>query len=310
MAAGSLLVSSRGAAAADNGSAPTMDMPNVPIHKISALVVLCGHLTVLASRPSLPAHPSCWPPEKLGSSRQPLPAGVVNVVERFGADATGASDSTTALRSALIHARTHNVTLFVPLGCYQVTDTLVVTEPRNGRWQPTQIVGERPHGSLQRPAFVLPPQTPGFTDKSKYKPMFTFWTNWCLSPGADESQYFHNEYYHDQVWCGKQHSMPGWMFNMLVQDVNFVVGSGNLGAVAIDMMGAQGSTLQDITIYAATDAFAGLAGGNGGGGMFVGITVYGARYGIDARHPSIAATYAVITLINQSCAGMIVGRRH
>ena len=34
------------------------------------------------------------------------------------------ADSTAALQTAITAARTDNVTLFVPLGCYRVTDTL------------------------------------------------------------------------------------------------------------------------------------------------------------------------------------------
>ena len=53
----------------------------------------------------------------------------------FGADPTGVRDSTAELQRALTAARTQNTTLFVPLGCYTVTDTLNATAPRNGRWQ-------------------------------------------------------------------------------------------------------------------------------------------------------------------------------
>eukprot|EP00756_Hemistasia_phaeocysticola_P059852 Hpha_TRINITY_DN36842_c0_g1::TRINITY_DN36842_c0_g1_i1::g.139820::m.139820 len=88
-----------------------------------------------------------------------LPRGVVSVVEEFGADPSGKEDSTEALQTALRAARTQNVTLFVPLGCYSVTDTLNATEPRNGRWQPIVIVGQRGL-SGERPALVLPPATP------------------------------------------------------------------------------------------------------------------------------------------------------
>ena len=72
----------------------------------------------------------------------PLPAGVKSLVADFGADPTGKTDATTALQTALTAARVENVTVFVPLGCYAVTRTLMAVQPRNGRWQPTVIVGE------------------------------------------------------------------------------------------------------------------------------------------------------------------------
>lgn len=48
----------------------------------------------------------------------PLPRGVVSVVDTFGADPTGTNDATEAFQMAVTAARTDNVTLFVPFGCY------------------------------------------------------------------------------------------------------------------------------------------------------------------------------------------------
>ena len=73
------------------------------------------------------------------------------------------------------------------------------------------------------------------------------------------------------------------------------------------MNAAQGSTLENVAVYATDDALAGIAGGNGGGGSFKGITVVGAKYGIDMRETGDAATYVAITLLNQSCAAVLQG---
>lgn len=248
---------------------------------------------------SLPADLPCREKGAL-PSHAVLPRGVVSV-EDFGADATGDADSTAAFKDALTFARTDNVTLFVPLGCYVITDTLRAVEPRDGRWQPTQIVGERSAPGGRRPAFVLPPNTAGFTSRSEYKPMMSFWTNWCLAHGPEA------EVFYDDEWCGDSHSMSPWLFNMVVQDLDFVIGEGNFGAVGLYMVGAQGSTIQDITVFAGRDGLAGVAGGNGGGGVFAGITVVGGRFGLDARVTDGSATYTSMTLVNQSCAGMLVG---
>ena len=204
----------------------------------------------------LPITPACH-----ALSQKTLPRGVVSVTS-FGADPTGKSDSTNALQEAISHARTDNFTLFVPLGCYVITNTLVVTQPRNGRWQPTQIVGEKQAGP-QRPMFVLPASTVGFSDKAKYRPMLTFWTNWCLMPGPNKNSYYRDEYFRGELWCNRSNSKPPWMFNMLVQDLDFLIGAGNPGAVGLDMIGAQGSTIQDVTVYASDDTLAGVAGGTG-----------------------------------------------
>jgi hypothetical protein len=57
-------------------------------------------------------------------------------------------------------------------------------------------------------------------------------------------------------------------FNQVLQGVDVVIGAGNPSAVGVDMNAAQGTTLEDVTVHAAPDALAGIAGGNGGGGSF------------------------------------------
>ena len=107
---------------------------------MSALVPLLLLLTRLQLAAAAAPTPLCH--TTTAAPPAALPRGVVSV-SSFGADPSGASDSTVALQRALVAARPQNVTLFVPLGCYKVTDTLRATEPRNGRWQPTVIVGQR-----------------------------------------------------------------------------------------------------------------------------------------------------------------------
>lgn len=229
-----------------------------------------------------------------------LPRGVISVLDdRFegGADPDGRRDSTKALQDALTYGRTHNVTVFVPIGCYVVTDTLNATEPRNGRWQPTVVIGEETMGTLRRATFVLPPSTPGFTNEDEAKTMIAFQTDWCLSPGADINR----------VADGCEHPrFPPYNFNQILQGVDVLIMPGNRGAVGITQRGAQGTSLQDVRVFASSDALAGVAGGNGGGGSFVGLTVVGARFGIDMRFTEIP-TLVGITLINQTCAGIVYG---
>ena len=107
----------------------------------SGAAALCPVSFDLASLPSPP----------------PLPRGVLSAVAKFGADPSGATDSTEALQTAITAARTDNFTLFLPTGCYRVTRPLHAVEPRNGRWQPVVIVGQitpdsrAPDGSPVRP---------------------------------------------------------------------------------------------------------------------------------------------------------------
>ena len=55
---------------------------------------------------------------------QDLPSGVRNAATEFGADPTGQTDSTRALQTAIDAAQTQNFTIFLPVGCYVVTDML------------------------------------------------------------------------------------------------------------------------------------------------------------------------------------------
>ncbi len=197
-----------------------------------------------------------------------LPRGVVSIVDEFGADPTGNMDSTVALQRAFVAARTDNVTLFVPLGCFRLTDTVTATQPRNGRWQPTVVVGERPETGGRAPTFFLPPGTPAFSDPEVSKPVLFFITNWCLEPGAalgvaalgcnTSAQPLHD-------W----HS-SAYQFNMALQGVDIILGENNPSAVGVDMNAAQGSTIENVNVFAGPDAQAGVAGGNGGGGSFKG----------------------------------------
>lgn len=81
-----------------------------------------------------------------------LPHGVVSVVEGYGADPTGVRDATQAMQAAITAARTDNFTLFLPVGCYRITQTLNATEPRNGQYlasePPTYLGAMPPHARV------------------------------------------------------------------------------------------------------------------------------------------------------------------
>lgn len=248
------------------------------------------------SRAAVAACSGAWPPSP------PLPRGVLSVVKHFGADPSGKMDSTAALQAALTAAMRNNITLFVPLGCYSVTDTLNATQPRNGRWQPVVVIGQEPPPGASRPAIMLPTKTAGFTNPHASKPLLLFVTNWCLEPGLAEGV--------PAAGCSsaKQNDMweySAYQFNQALVGVDIIIGAGNSGAIGINMNAAQGSTLENVAVYADHDALAGVAGGNGGGGSFKGVTVVGAKYGLDMRKTGAAPTVVAITLINQTCAGLL-----
>jgi hypothetical protein len=256
-------------------------------------------LAVAAALPTTSCHTA------LTAYAPTLPRGVLSLVDHFGADPTGAKDATAELQAAVTAAMRRNVTIFVPLGCYTITDTINATQPRNGRWQPIVIVGQQPPTGSNRPAFMLPANTAGFNDAKKSRPLLLFVTNWCLEPGLEEDV--------PAAGCSSTELKPDWknsayQFNQALVGIDIVLGAGNVGAIGIDMNAAQGSTLEDVGVFNKEgDALAGVAGGNGGGGSFKGVSVVGAKYGIDMRKTGSAPTLVAITLINQTCAGLLQG---
>jgi hypothetical protein len=266
----------------------------------SSLLAVAAAVLSAVSAAALPTPPCA---DSMTAAPPSLPPGVVSIVA-FGADPTGKVDATAALQTAFTAARTDNITLFVPLGCFKITDTVSATQPRNGRWQPVVVVGQTPPAGTPPPAFFLPPSTTGFGNPAVSKPLLWFTTNWCLEPGSGVTV--------AALGCstaaqplGDWHS-SAYQFNQVLQGVDVILGEGNPSAVGVDMNAAQGSTVEDVTVYAAPDAQSGVAGGNGGGGSYKGLTVVGAKYGIDMRETGDSATYVSITLVNQTCAGALM----
>ena len=67
--------------------------------------------------------------------------------------------------------------------------------------------------------------------------------------------------------------------NQIVRSIDFELGPGNPGAVAVFLHGAQGSTVQDVTVRM-TDALAGFGGGGGAGASHLNIAAIGGQFGV------------------------------
>ena len=70
--------------------------------------------------------------------------------------------------------------------------------------------------------------------------------------------------------------------NNVLMSIDVRVGPGNVGAIGINWRGAQGTSLEDVTVYAG-DAAIGISGLGGSGGSHSNVTVIGGRFGIDGR---------------------------
>lgn len=193
------------------------------------------------------------------------------------ADPTGKQDATAAIQQALSDARDAQLVAYLPAGRYLVSDTIEGVQgtvkwdqwPYEGEsdpWvayasfnYPCVIAGPSEGG---RATLVLADHAPGFQDPKKPKPVVYFWARreTGAAPVPTESQ-------------------PNINFNQKILSLDFELGTGNPGAVAIDHRGAEGSTIEDVSIQA-TGAFAGILNAPGSGGAMHAIRVTGGRYGL------------------------------
>ena len=159
-----------------------------------------------------------------------------------------------------------------------------------------------------RATLVLPPNTPAF----------------ALNRNQDNHHHHHNNNNNDAAAAATAAAMtaplavlnitninsngelePNILMASIVQSIDVVIGAGNPAAVGVRMRGAQGASLEDVAVFAAPDAFAGISGASGSGGAHSNLTVVGAQYGIDARDTQPSATLSNIRLHNQTCSAMI-----
>lgn len=193
------------------------------------------------------------PPPPPGYSTQ----GILNATAFPGVDNSGATDTTAALQAAIVAAYDAQLALFLPSGRYLVSGTLWANQSNYGsslpvnlrpaRWRTNVILGS----TLNRPTIVLAPHTPGFGNASSPRNVMKL----------------HN--------TGRENDH----MNQLLRSVNFEIGDGNPGAVGVFLHGAQGSSVQDVSVYM-RDALAGFGGGGGAGASHLNIAAFGGQYGV------------------------------
>jgi hypothetical protein len=244
--------------------------------------------------------------------------GVLDVTKPpFSVDNTGVHDCTEAIQSAIEFSRYNYLSLWLPAGRYKVTKSLqFIQRPRMAsdgfaklnltsnycwsRFSTLSLRGEvaipdsvgyasaawQATGRPGRATLFLPPNTPSFglTNGNSTAPLAVMNFSNINARGQLE---------------------PNTLMSMVLQSVDVVIGRGNPAAVGVRMRGAQGSSVEDVAVFAADDAFAGISGVSGSGGAHSNITVIGARFGIDARDTQPSATLSNIRLVNQTCAALI-----
>lgn len=208
-----------------------------------------GHVSAAAGAASLPS-PVRLPPPRHST------LGILNATA-LGVDSSGTTDTTAALQAAIVAAYDAQLALFLPPGRYLVSDTIWANQSNYGsslpvnlrpaRWRTNVILGSM----TDRPTIVLAPQTPGFDNASSPRNVLKL----------------HN--------TGRENDH----MNQLLRSVNFEIGAGNPGAVGVFLHGAQGSSVQDVSVYM-EDALAGFGGGGGAGASHLNIAAFGGQYGV------------------------------
>ncbi len=196
-----------------------------------------------------------------------VPDGFLDVTaEPYNADKTGATDSTAALQAALDDARDDNLVVWLPGGTYVVSSRLVVDQPDNDGNFPVAIMGSTVNPA-NRAKIVLAANSVGFNDPNARRAVLHFFNSGTVDAETGNTD----------------------LYNQAVIGVDFKISSGNSGAVALRMQGAEGCTIQDVNIDLTEGGHTGIWGIPGSGGSTHKVSVTGGVIGIDTRIVSTLA---------------------
>lgn len=178
----------------------------------------------------------------------------------------GVADASSALQAAInkVQAADNEGIVFVPSGRYRITRTIYV-------WPSVRIIGYGP----TRPRFVLAPHTPGYQDSPGY--MFFFAGG---RPGPMPG-WFHPDKNRPATpgTVPRNHTVPdanAGTFYSAMSNVDFEIGKGNAGAVAVRFHVAQHSYLSHIDFHIGS----GLAAIKEAGNEAEDLHFYGGKYAI------------------------------
>jgi len=198
----------------------------------------------------------------LASATADVPTGYLDITA-FGtppADPAGQVDSTAAIQAAIEHAVANRLALWFPPGTYRISDRLEIDQPDNQAGAPAVLMGSTA-SPLARATLYLAPYSPGFGQPAARKAMVHFY-----NLGTPEAESGNTDLY-DQAVIG----------------LDFKVGPGNDGAVALRMQGAEGCTIQDVNIDLTEGGHTGIWGIPGSGGSTHRVRIEGGAIGIDTQ---------------------------
>lgn len=208
------------------------------------------------------------------------PAAVYLDAPELHAKGDGVADDTAALQAAIdkvIDVHREGI-VFVPPGSYRLSRTVYV-------WAGVRLIG---YGA-QRPKFLLADNTPGYNDGIAY---MLFYAGDRLDPAGGSSPRFRRPPTPPGAVPARSDipdANPGTFYSGL-SNIDFEIGSGNSGAVAVRFHAAQHSLLSHIHFNIGS----GFAGIHEVGNEAEDLHFHGGKFGIMARKPSPAWQFTLI----------------
>lgn len=247
----------------------------------------CVALLVTAGSWALSAGGQSFYPERLEDK-----AAVYVTHERFGVSADGKGDDTAGLQNAIdaVADTTHQGIVFVPTGRYRITHTLYV-------WPGVRVIG---YGQ-ERPVFWLPPNTSGYSNAPAYMVIFTGGRTGERRRGGSQPgpgrplpppMPFAGSV---PPQVGVVDANPGTFYSAM-SNIDFEIGDGNAGAVAIRFHVAQHCFLTHMNFHTGSGMAALQDIGNEGEDLHF----FGGLYGIVTGRPSPGWQF---TLLDSSFEG-------
>jgi hypothetical protein len=208
------------------------------------------------------------------------PAAVYLTAEEFRVHGDGKEDDSAAVQAAIdkLQATKGEGIVFIPQGRYRITRTIYL-------WPGIRVIG---YGA-QRPVFVLGENTPGYQDGIAY--MF-FFAGARPRPAGSRPSPFHFPPTPRGVVPPSRavpDANPGTFYSA-ISNVDFEIGPGNPGAVAIRFHAAQHAFLSHIDFSIGS----GFAGVHEVANEAEDLHFHGGQYGIMARKPSPAWQFTLI----------------
>ncbi|MBE7157262.1 MAG: SMP-30/gluconolactonase/LRE family protein [Rhodospirillales bacterium] len=208
----------------------------------------------------------------------------------FGVQADGSADDTDALQAAIdkVQETRGEGILFVPSGRYRLTHTVYV-------WPGIRVVG---YGA-QRPVIVLANNTAGYASGvadliffAGYRPSDRRSAASAAFPGTAGVTAYHGPPSPPgpvPPTLTMPDANPGTFYSAW-SNIDFEIGAGNAGAVAIRFHAAQHSFIAHVDFHLGS----GLAGIHDAGNEAEDLHFYGGRYGILTRKPSPAWQFTLL----------------